>query len=94
MGNLINPNLEFIEVLNAFPCLKEKLSRSNFDLRDLKEGKTIYDYFSQKFYSEDEIDLLVKKLNNDVKYFLKKGNMPTMNLQDEKIVLQMEEEEE
>lgn len=94
MESLINQDLEFFEVLNAFPCLKEKLQDSKFDLKDLKEGKTIHDYFSQKSYSEEEIDLLVRSLNQDVKHFLKNGTLPTMHLTDEKIVLDMSHEEE
>ncbi len=73
MSQLIESNLELFEVLNAFPFLKEKLSSLNFNLSDVIEGQTIKDYFTSKSYRLDEINLFVRKLNLEVKYFLKTG---------------------
>ncbi len=91
MGIVIDPRLELVEILNAFPVLEEMLKKSNFNLSDIEDGVTFYDYFAQKNMSDDEIYLLIKKLNNDIKCFLKKGKLPKMNLQKESEVLMTNE---
>lgn len=75
MGQLIEPEHEFCEILNAFPNLKERVEIL-FNIENIKDGISIHDYFFKKDYSENEIDLIVKKLNTDIKYFLKKGQFP------------------
>lgn len=74
MSSLINHNLEFYEVLNAFPILKEKLKKLSFNLSDLKEGESICEYFGKKSYSQDEIDIVVRKLNSEINYYLRNGD--------------------
>lgn len=76
MGQLIEPEHEFCEILNAFPILKERVEIL-FNIDNIKDGISIKDYFLKKDYSENEIDLIIKKLNTDIKYFLKKGEFPT-----------------
>jgi len=90
---LINPQLEFCEILNAFPILQERLENLNFDISDMKDGETLYDYFKNHNYSEDEIDLLIKRLNNDLNYFLKKGAFPSMKLKTQREILGVSSEE-
>ena len=87
MASLIESNLEFAEVLNAFPYIKTKLEKSQFDLRDVRDGVSIHDYFENKSYSEDEIDIFVKKLNFDVKRYLSNAGEKEFKLQKEKDVL-------
>ncbi len=100
MASLINDNLEFVEVLNAFPILRDKLEKSRFNLNDLKDGITIKDYLQNKSYREDEIDILVKKLNNDVQNYLKKADRTNSEKKQIEITnigmqpLQLEEEDE
>jgi hypothetical protein len=94
MGFEINSFDEFYEVLNAFPILKDRLERYNFDLSNVKEGESVIDFFSKKGLSEDEFDLFLKKLNYDIKIYLKKGNFPKTELKKEVEVLVISEEEE
>ena len=93
MSSLINPELEFCEILNAFPILKEHLDNLNFDISDVKDGESVYDYFKNHNYSEDEIDILVKRLNNDLNYYLKKGEFPSMKLKTQREILGVSSEE-
>jgi len=93
MSSLINPQLEFCEILNAFPVLQERLENLNFDISDLKDGETLYSYFKEHNYNEDEIDLLIKRLNHDLNYFLKKGEFPSMNLRTQREILGISSEE-
>jgi hypothetical protein len=96
MGVLIDKDLEFYEVLNAFPILKEKLQQLDFDVSKLNEGESIRDFLVRMSLSDYEIDLIIKKLNFEVKYFLKNGELCGSKkiLQDESCVLKLEEEEE
>lgn len=93
MGSLINPHLEFCEIINAFPVLEQRLEMLNFDISDMNDGETVYDYLKNHNYTEDEIDLLVKRLNSDLNYFLKKGDFPNMKLKPQSEVLGVSSEE-
>lgn len=75
MGQLIEPEHEFCEILNAFPNLKDRVEIL-FNVENVKDGVSIHDYFSKKDYSENEIHIIIKKLNTDINYFLKKGEFP------------------
>lgn len=79
MSQLIESNLEFNEVLNAFPILKTELLSLNFNLNEIHEGESIKEYFIKKSYKLDEINLFIQKLNSDIKYFLKNGKLPQKN---------------
>lgn len=93
MDSLISPHIEFCEILNAFPALGERLEMLNFDVSDLKDGETVFNYLKERNYTDDEIDLLVKRLNSDIKYFLKKGTFPCMKLKSQSEVLGVSSEE-
>lgn len=68
----ITPNLELYEVLNAFPVIKNSLEKLHIKTSEIKEGLTVHDFLERKHLSEDEIDILVKKMNFEVNSFLKK----------------------
>lgn len=81
MTSLIEPNLEFVEIINAFPILKESLNKLNFSNLRAKEGISVHDYLKEeKNLDEHEIHTIIRKLNNDVNHFLKKGKLPTSNI--------------
>ncbi len=69
--NLVNLDYDFFEVLNAFPILKKTLLDLDFSLRDVKEGESVHDYFEKKSLSEDEISIVVRKLNQKLNSFFK-----------------------
>lgn len=73
MAVQIEESYEIYEVLNAFPILKQKLQELHFDINDIIEGETVHDYFEKKHLSNEEIKLLVRKINNEINIFLKKG---------------------
>ncbi len=72
-GRLISTEHEFIEVLNAFPILRRNLEKMNFETEVVDEGLSVHDFFEKKHLSEEEIDIMVKKLNSDVKCYLRRG---------------------
>lgn len=74
MTQIIESSHEFYEVLNEFPILKDKLESLDLDVKDLREGLTIQEYFISKSYTQDEIALLLRKFNSEVKQLLK-GNI-------------------
>lgn len=77
MGQLIEPEHEFCEILNAFPNLKDRIEiLFNVD-ENIKDGISIYDYFLNKGYEDEEIYLIISKLNTDINYYLKKGEFPS-----------------
>ncbi|MCA9495738.1 MAG: hypothetical protein KC589_02250 [Nanoarchaeota archaeon] len=109
MGNLINPSLEFFEVVNTFPVLKDKLSKLHFNISDLREGESISDYFGRRKRLQDfEINIVIKKLNHELKLFLNTDKTPQFiheysspehdylddGEEDDEEVLEEEEEEE
>lgn len=91
MMDLINGSQEFYEVLNEFPVIKGKLKALRVDVKDLQEGQSIEEYFRMKSYSADEIDLLIRKFNSEVKQLLKKGEV---NLPQVEQIAEIAEEEE
>ncbi|MFW6285845.1 MAG: hypothetical protein ACOC16_01590 [Nanoarchaeota archaeon] len=94
MEFLIYEDLELYEVLNAFPVLKESFEKLGLDISNLNEGETIYNYFKRLSFGDDEIDILVKKINYEIKHYLKNGEVPCFkSLSSEKNVLRIEEEE-
>lgn len=94
MATLIDATQEFYEVLNEFPVLKDKLRDLHLNISDLKEGLSIEEYFKNKSYSEDEIALLIRKFNFEIKTFLKNGVLPIHNFDIERTPVILEEEEE
>ncbi len=72
--NFIKSDLEFFEVLNCFPCLKNKLERLRINTTNLKEGETVYDFLQKQTNTEDEINLIITKLNEYIGHFLKTDN--------------------
>ena len=73
---IINSGFEFFEVLNEFPCLKATLNKLHINSEKINEGESIHDFFQRKDLSLDEENLILRKLNRDVNYFLKKGELP------------------
>ncbi len=75
MSKLIKKELEFYEVLNSFPFLEERLEKYN--IKDIKEGISIEEYLkNNKSYNDDEIFILINKINEDIKYYLKHEKFP------------------
>ncbi len=72
----IGVELEFFEVLNEFPCLKSTLKSLHISSNELKEGESIQRFFKRKHITSDEERIVLRKLNRDVNYFLKKGELP------------------
>jgi hypothetical protein len=94
MATLIDASQEFYEVLNEFPVLKDKLRELHLSDSDIKEGLSIEDYFKNKSYSEDEISLLVRKFNFEIKAFLKNAQPHYNNFESKGSPMILEEEEE
>ncbi|MCA9459101.1 MAG: hypothetical protein KC550_00975 [Nanoarchaeota archaeon] len=108
MVNLINSNLEFFEVVNTFPVLRDKLSKLQFNISDLREGESIKDYFGgRKRLKDFEINIVIKRLNHELNSFLNTDKTPQFinnyssidyslddEEEDEDEVLEEEEEEE
>jgi hypothetical protein len=94
MATLIDASQEFYEVLNEFPVLKDKLRELHLNSSDIKEGLSIEDYFKNKSYTEDEISLLVRKFNFEIKSFLKNSQPHSSNFDVETSPRNLEEEEE
>lgn len=69
----IEPSFELSEVLNEFPVLRKSLSKLDFHVEEVVEGESIQDFFEKKDLEEEEISLLVRILNRDVKSFLKRS---------------------
>jgi len=72
----IHTNFEFFEVLNEFPCLKTTLNSLHINFKDLIEGESIHNFFERKHLNKDEERIVLRKLNRDVNYFLKRGTLP------------------
>ncbi len=67
----IEDSYELYEVVNAFPILKEKLQGLDFNVFDIEEGVSIHDFFIKMNMSEDEINTIVRKINNEINLYLK-----------------------
>jgi len=67
----ITSDLEFFEVINAFPILKKSVQKWGFKVLDIKEGETMFDFFKRKKLNDDEADILIKMMNREVKHYLK-----------------------
>ena len=80
MDTIFGPHHEFVEILNAFPVLKERLEELHINVSEIKEGETVLDYFLRKSYSDAEIEIFIKKINTDLNYYLKKGEFPKVAL--------------
>lgn len=80
VNNYVGGDHELLEVLNAFPFLEDKSEVLSHIESDIESGETIYDYFIRKDYSEDEIEVLIRKINVEIKSFLKNSSQ-----KDEKI---------
>ena len=78
----INSDLEFYEVLNAFPVLIGNLKAMHVNISNLKHGISIKHYFETQNYDPDEIRILVKKMNYGISTFLKNGNVYTISNED------------
>lgn len=71
MVDVIKPNLEFYEILNAFPTIKSFLEEQHFTISKVQEGVSMYEYFENSDHmSRREVDLLSRKLNQYLSGFL------------------------
>jgi len=86
-------NLEFLEVLNAFPILKKKLIEMEIDFSDLKENENIIDYFTRKSYEKNEINILLRTLNRELSQHFKKSEQTNKIEIEEKTTLDEEEKQ-
>jgi len=71
MKQTIDTNLEFVDVLNAFPFLKEKLDELDIDYSDLRDGETVIDFLSNKLHNTEEINITLRQLNLNLKNYYK-----------------------
>ena len=76
MTDYFNIDFEFYEVLNEFPVLKNSLKSLDFSVSEVKEGESVHDFFEKNSLSEEEIDLIVRRLNRDLTQFMKTGTLP------------------
>lgn len=74
VANLIEIDYEFIEVLNAFPILKKVLNDMDFNVSDVRDGESVSDYLGKKCKSQEEVNFLVRKMNQVVNNFFKSNN--------------------
>ena len=51
------------KVLNTFPVLKETLDELSISLEDIHEGETMNNYFSRKSLSQEEVNVIIRKMN-------------------------------
>ena len=72
----IDNNLEFFEVLNEFPCLKNTLEDLHIDFNDIIEGESIINFFNRNDISKEEGRVILRKINLDIHHFLKNGELP------------------
>ncbi len=84
--------MELCEIISAYPTLISKLEKLNFDMDKICDGESFIDYFKKYNLDESEIEILVRKLNADIKYFLKHGQMPEPRILEKCDVLLIEEE--
>ncbi len=80
--NYIKLDLEFFDVVSAFPALKEVLEKQQIDVSNIEEGVTIYEYLKNQAMSEKEIEVFIKKLNTDLNTFLSEGTCNLMQLEE------------
>lgn len=93
MSYSIDSNLEFCEIINAFPILIESLEKFNLKVEGCIEGESFKDFFLRNRILEDEIDILIASLNSDLRYYLKKGELPHCEpLRDEREVLILDDD--
>lgn len=69
--NYIKPHVDFFEVVNEFPILKEKLCDLQFRVSDIKEGETVTDFFTRNSLSNEEVNFIITKLNRELNNFMK-----------------------
>lgn len=98
MKKTIDTNLEFVDVLNAFPFLKEKLNELEIDYSDLHDGETVIDFLSKKLHNTEEINMTLRQLNSNLNNYYKneEGEKEAIdkNSIDKKEALNSSEEEE
>lgn len=71
--NYIRSDLEFFDVISAFPALKEILILKNINIREIKEGVTVYEFLKAQLMTEKEIETFIRKLNIDLNNYLCEG---------------------
>lgn len=96
----IKSNLEFFDVISAFPALKEILVLKNIDVGSIKEGTTVYDFLKKESMTEKEIEVFIRKLNVDLNNYLGEENLEVLKpivLEEKELTLEefdkIEEEE-
>jgi hypothetical protein len=77
MNVKIEKNFEFSEIINTFPFLKENLENYEINTNEIEDNITIEEFLKKnKKYSDIEIEIFLKKLNFDLKYYYKYDKMP------------------
>lgn len=93
MSYSIDSNLEFCEIINAFPIIGERLKQLNFDVDNFIEGESMRDFFLRNDILEDEAEMIEIRLNSDLKYYLKNGELPrSVPFRDEREVLLLDDD--
>ena len=92
MKQTIDTNLEFVDILNAFPFLREKLDELDIDYSDLKDGETVIDFLSNKLHSTEEINITLRQLNLNLKNYYKDEKTEEIDSSDEIQTITSEEE--
>lgn len=72
MNVKITSDLEFFEVLNEFPNLKYTFDYFKLDINIVSEGISIHDFLIKSNLKEEDISIILRKVNRDLSYFLKK----------------------
>ena len=88
----LSQNYEFNDVLRTFPILKKTLDDLDINLGDIREGETIDNYFSRKSLSQEEVEIILRKLNHKLQTHFHRTNEGRETTSFEKITVKEEEE--
>ena len=81
--SFIKAELEFFDVLNAFPALRDILTEQKFDISKIEEGISIQSYLEKQNMSQKEIDIFIKRINLDLNNFLCGGTCEVLQIKPE-----------
>ncbi len=85
-------NYEFKDVLNTFPVLKETLDELDINLEDIHDGETMDNYFSRKSLSQEEVDVIIRKMNRKLQTHFHRTDEKREPSSFEKLTIREEEE--
>ena len=75
----IHADHEVIDVLNAFPSLKNSFQRLHLPLKGIEDGVTLDSYLDRSTHSPSEKAFFLKQLNRDLNRFLESSGEPAVS---------------